>query len=83
MIPLDTNAEAHTIQMRLLRAHSGERRLKMALQLSEDVRAIQHAGIRRRHPEYSEEESEWALRRFLLGDVVFQRAWPAAPLLKP
>jgi hypothetical protein len=83
MLPLDTTAETHAIQMRLLRERSNEDRLKMALQLSEDIRAIQRAGIRAHHPEYSEVDAEWALRRHLHGDELFQCAWPDAPLLSP
>ncbi|MCB9760496.1 MAG: hypothetical protein H6739_11710 [Alphaproteobacteria bacterium] len=81
MLPLDTTPEAHAVQLQILRSRTGEQRLRMALQLSEDVRAFSRAGIRARHPEYSEQEVTWALHRLTLGDTLFQEAWPDAPLL--
>ena len=81
MIPMDTTAEAHAVQLRILRSRTGAQRLRMALQLSEDVRAISRAGIRSRHPDYNDQELTWALNRLMLGDVLFQQAWPDAPLL--
>ncbi len=81
MIPMDTTAEAHAVQLQILRSRTGAQRLRMAFQLSEDVRAISRAGIRSRHPDYSEQELTWALNRLMLGDELFQQAWPDAPLL--
>lgn len=58
-------------------------RVALAAQMSEDVRAIAAAGIHARHPEYTREDVEHALRRLTLGDDLFRRAWPRAPLLAP
>lgn len=80
---MDTDPDVHAVQVRLLRARTGEQRLQMALQLSEDIRAIRRDGIRARHPEYSAAEAEWALRRLVHGDALFRQAWPDAPLLAP
>ena len=81
MIPMDTTPEAHAVQLRILRSRTGAQRLRMAFQLSEDVLAFSRAGIRSRHPDYSEQELTWALNRLMLGDELFQQAWPDAPLL--
>ena len=62
---------------------SGAQRVEIAARLSEDVRAIAMAGIRARHPEYSDREIWFALQRLLLGDELFGRAWPLAPRLAP
>jgi hypothetical protein len=51
--------------------------------LSSDMRELTRAGIRARHGDYSEEDVELALRRILLGDDLFRRAWPSRPLLAP
>lgn len=51
--------------------------------MSEDVRALSRAGIAARHPEYGPEEVRWAEFRLHLGDDLFSRAFPAAPLLDP
>jgi hypothetical protein len=55
----------------------------VAAKLSADTRELARAGIRARHPEYSADDVESALRRILLGDELFHRAWPALPLLSP
>lgn len=55
----------------------------LAVEMSEDVRAIAAAGIHARHPTYSSDDVQHALHRLLLGDDLFERAWPHAPLLPP
>ena len=81
MSDLDTSPEAAAAQLRWLRLRTLDERLRMTIQLSEDVRELSRCGIRARHPDYSPEEVEWALRRLMLGDELFQAAWPAAPML--
>ena len=39
--------------------------------------------IRARHPSYDEPTARWALFRMLVGDALFRRAWPHAPLVDP
>ena len=51
--------------------------------MSLDARAITLAAIRQRHPEYDDTSARWALFRLLVGDELFQKAWPHAPLLAP
>jgi len=58
-----------------------ERRFATALQMSDDLRRLSAAGIRHRHPEYSEGEIRWALDRMLLGEELFTKAYPQARLL--
>jgi hypothetical protein len=79
----DTAPAAHELQLRCYRAMSGSARVALAAQLSEDVRTIAMAGIRERHPEYGDREALYALQRILLGDELFTRAMPLAPLLAP
>jgi hypothetical protein len=38
------------------------------------------AGVRFRHPEYTQAEARWATIRRLLGDGLFAAAYPDAPL---
>lgn len=52
-------------------------------QMSIDAREIALAGIRSRHPDYDEATARWALFRLLVGDELFRKAWPAAPLVDP
>ena len=49
--------------------------------MSEDARQVTLAGIRFRHPEYSDDEARHALFRLTLGDDLYKAAWPGRPLL--
>jgi hypothetical protein len=44
-----------------------EERLRMAVEMSEEVRALAEAGIRARHPALSDREVQDALEELLLG----------------
>jgi hypothetical protein len=79
----DTSPEAHDLQIRLYRSMSSQRRTEIALQMSEDVWTIAADGIGSRHPDYDDTKVRWAVRRLRLGDDVFRRVWPDAPLLAP
>ena len=79
----DTAPEAAAVQLALYRKMSPSERARLAHQMSLDARAITHAAIRCRHPEYDEVAARWALFRILLGDDLFQKAWPGAPLVAP
>jgi hypothetical protein len=46
----------------------GATRLEMACQMSDDARAISEAGIRHRHPEWTEEQVREELNVLLLGE---------------
>ena len=81
--PRDTSPESHEAQLRAYRQLGPAGRARVAGKLSADTRELARAGIRARHPEYRDEEVESALRRLLLGDDLFHRAWPALPLLSP
>jgi hypothetical protein len=83
MKPADTSTTAYAVQLARYRQMSGSERVELAVQMSEDAREIARAGIRARHPTYSASDVEHALRRLILGDDLFRRAWPAAPVLAP
>jgi len=83
VLPRDTTRDAHEVQLRWLRRLTPAARVELAANMSEDTRELARAGISARHPEYSAAEVTFALLRLLLGDDLFQRAWPRAPLLSP
>jgi hypothetical protein len=83
MRPADTTPEAHAVQIAIYRRLGPEGRMELADRLSMDVRALSRAGIRARHPEYSPDQVEQALRRLLLGDELFRKVWPGQALLPP
>jgi hypothetical protein len=57
----------HALQIRLYREAGPERRAAMAADLSEAVREFSRAGVRLRHPEFSEAEVNRELLRILYG----------------
>ena len=62
---------------------SPDRRVSVAVAMSEDMLAIVEEGIRARHPDYDEQRVRWAVLRLRVGDVAFRQAWPDAPLVAP
>ena len=63
----DTTPRAAALQLQLYRAAGPARRAQIAVELSEAVRSTTIAGIRRRHPEYSEREVALAFLRLVYG----------------
>jgi hypothetical protein len=72
----DTSPEAARVQLAALRAMPGSRRAEMAMEMSEAVRETARAGIRSRHPEYSDEQVHLAFLRLVLGEELFGQWWP-------
>jgi hypothetical protein len=81
--PRDTTADGHAVQLSVYRRLGASGRARLAASLSADTRRLARAGIRARHPDYTEEQVELALRRTIYGDDLFLRAWPNRPLLPP
>jgi hypothetical protein len=79
----DTDEKAEQAQLEIYRGMSGSERLSLAMQMSDATRATTMAGIRARHPDYTDDQVRYALFRLLHGDELFRRAWPDAPLLAP
>ncbi|HXH37695.1 MAG TPA: hypothetical protein VNN08_03630 [Thermoanaerobaculia bacterium] len=65
----DTSFEADAAQLELYKALGTSGRVQIAVDLSDAVRETTLAGIRRRHPEYSEDELSRAFLTLLYGDV--------------
>jgi hypothetical protein len=80
---LDTESDAEAVQLDIYRRMTPARRVATGIQMSLDARATVLAGIRARHPEYDDAAARWALFRLLIGDALFVRAWPHAPLVAP
>jgi hypothetical protein len=75
-IPADTTPEAAWVQIEVFRRMWPRKRLHMALQLSDSLRAIAAAGVKSRHPEFSAEHVKLAVIRMSLGGDLFRRAYP-------
>ena len=59
-IPADTTPEAAWVQMQFYRRMSAEERLRLAFEMSAEVRRKVAAAIRERHPEYDDELVKYA-----------------------
>lgn len=63
----DTTASAARVQGEILRGFDGPERLAMALRMGDEARAVSLAGIRHRHPDWSETQAHHELLRVMLG----------------
>jgi hypothetical protein len=63
----DTSPEARRVQLEALRRLSGSERVAMAFEMSESARALTEAGIRDRHPDWSDEQVHTELMVRMLG----------------
>jgi hypothetical protein len=81
--PLDTSPEAQAVQDMRYRELGAFRRLETAFRLSASVRALAAAGVRHRHPDYSEDDVARAVARLALGDALVRQAWPDQDLVEP
>ncbi|HEV7241546.1 MAG TPA: hypothetical protein VGQ36_20105 [Thermoanaerobaculia bacterium] len=66
-VPLDTSAAAAQLHAESYRQLGLAGRLRIALELSDLTHAMAIAGIRRRHPECSEEDARRKLAELLYG----------------
>jgi hypothetical protein len=74
-IPADTTPEAYGVHLNIYRQMAPSRRLELALQMSDSLRRVVAAGVRSRHPEYSEEQVRLAVARLWLGEDAFRKAY--------
>lgn len=72
-LPRDTTREARELQLAILRRMDGPTRLGMACRMSDDARAVSEAGIRHRHPDWSDEQVRDAMYVLLLGEDLARR----------
>jgi len=82
-LPLDTSDDTHRRQRDIYLQMGGTARAAIAFQLSDTIRNLAMAGIRRRHPGYTNEELLRAWARLTLGDDLCRAAWPGRALVEP
>ena len=80
---MDTTADAHRRQTEIYARMGGTARVSIAFELTEAVRRLALAGIRHRHPEYTDEQIQAAWARLTLGDDLYREVWPGRPLVSP
>ena len=81
MIPRDTSEDAHNVQMELLRKMNGTARVDLVASMCAQTRQTTRAGIRARHPEYSEKLVQLAFSRIILGKPLFTEAFPGVDIV--
>jgi len=77
-IPADTTIDAARKQFEILRRLDAETRLKMAFELSDNLRSIVEAGVRLRHPQYDEQQINRQVIRLMIGEALFRQIYPDA-----
>lgn len=60
----DSESAAAEMQLRILRSLSGAQRLQIALEMSDLARELSRAGLRARHPDWSEAQVTRELVRY-------------------
>jgi hypothetical protein len=68
-LPFDTTADAAALQEQAYRELGLAGRLRIALELSDLTHSFAVAGIRRRHPECSDEDARIKLAELLYGSA--------------
>lgn len=63
----DTTTAARARQLQVFRQMTPAERVALAVEMSEEIRAVAEAGIRRRHPEHTDDEVRAALLVIVLG----------------
>jgi len=82
-VPLDTSPQAHAEQTEAYRRMDGKQRTAVMFRLNELARQTAAAGIRSRHPDYTDEQVHRALFRLIHGDELTRAVWPDQPLIDP
>ncbi len=83
MRPFDTSPDAEKLQIEIFRRMEPRKRLESAALLSEICRTLLAVGIRKRHPNYGDEQVRLAVIRCLLPNDLFLRAYPNARDILP
>jgi len=79
-IQKDTSEQAAQIQVTTLRQMGLSGRAQMTFQLSDALRQISRAGIRHRHPEYTDQQVTLAYLRLILEPALFRQAFPGCEI---
>ena len=64
----DTSEDAHSVQLELWRSMSGQERIQKAVSLSTSLRNMAFDAIRRRHPEFTEDQIPTKFIELSYGD---------------
>jgi hypothetical protein len=77
----ETILEAARVQREVYRRMSPARRLQLIFEMNEALGDLLAAGVRSRHPDYSEAQVKLAGIRLWLGPELFSRAYPGQQIV--
>jgi hypothetical protein len=77
--PADTSTDAASVQLSILQRLTGSERVAMAFQMSDEARALTEAGIRYRHPDWTDQQVQDALHVQMLGPELAGRVHRGPP----
>jgi hypothetical protein len=77
---LDTSAAAREVQLAVYRRMSGEQRVQLAMDMSEQARQITREGIAHRHPDWSPRQIHIELIRLMYGNHIAAEADRRVPI---
>ena len=75
MIPADTTLEAARKQFEILRRLGPEARLKIAFEMSDNLRRIVESGVRKRHPDWDEETLRHRILYLMIGKRLYREVF--------
>jgi len=78
--PADTTIDAWHVQRDIFRSMSGSQRVAMAVEMSDSARALTEAGIRHRHPDWTDLQVLDAMLERLLGAELARTVRMARPV---
>ena len=79
-IPADTTVDAARKQFEILRRLGPEVRVKMAFELSDNLRSLVEAGVRQRHSDFDEQRVQQEVLRLMVGETLFRQIYPDAEI---
>lgn len=77
MRPRDTSVDAYAAQIAAVRAVGGAERVRIAVELSEQLRRMMAEVVRRRHPDWAPERVRREVLTRIYGADLVERAWGA------
>lgn len=83
VVPPDTSPEVWRMQMAAIARRSMADRLREHEALNNWADQAEEAGVRRRHPDYTDRQVMLAQARMRYGDELVLKVWPDEALVQP
>ncbi len=80
IIPADTTPQAYKKQIEILRRMSPEQRALISFELSDNVRQNAIAGIKKQHPDFTNNQTRKELLRRIVGNELLRKIMAAKGL---